>query len=230
MSPSDVGAGSMITRLSREVVRAGCEGEDEAAGAEVFKTVCGAGCDTCSGTSCASAEPEIPSVKAVAARRKEVARMSAALRGNPRLALVFRILPRGPMVRAVNCAQNTLASLYIRHQEYILTRIYVMRHIQIRHDGNPASAGRAQPLPNRRAAARWPSTGRRHGSSPRAAPAASLETPARAQRRRTGGRARGRAAPDLCIAPRAAERARSLDRKVPARVGSQFPAPRWCAW
>jgi hypothetical protein len=65
----------MITKLSREVVCAGCEEEDEAAGAEVFETVCGAGCETRRGTSCASAEAEISSVNAVVARRSERVRM-----------------------------------------------------------------------------------------------------------------------------------------------------------
>ena len=38
----------------------------------------------------------------------------------------------GPIVRAVNCAQNTLATAYIPLHEYVLTRIFLLRHIHPR--------------------------------------------------------------------------------------------------
>src|SRR5271167_4255936 len=137
--------------------------------------------------------------------------------------------PHSPIVRAVNCVQNTLASAYISLQEYSLTSIYVLRHIRTRHDGNPAGAGRTQSLSNRRTLARRTPPRRRHGPAPGPPPAASLETSARAQRCRAGGRARGRAAPDLCITPGAAEGAGSLDRTLPADLGREFSAARWRA-
>src|SRR3984885_438971 len=38
----------------------------------------------------------------------------------------------GPIVRAVNCAQNTLATAYIPLQEYVVTSICSLRHIHPR--------------------------------------------------------------------------------------------------
>src|SRR5271170_1252520 len=137
--------------------------------------------------------------------------------------------PHRPIVRAVNCVQNTLASAYISLQEYSLTRIYVLRHIRTRHDRNAAGPGRTQSLSNRRTAARRAAARGRYGSPPGSPPAASLKTSARAQRCRAGGCSRGRAAPDLCVTASAAERAGSVDRKIPARLGSQFPAAGWRA-
>ncbi len=68
----------MTTRVSREELCADCDGEEDAGCAEVFETMCGGGCVACSGTSCASAEPENARVAAAAARSNELVRMNAA--------------------------------------------------------------------------------------------------------------------------------------------------------
>ena len=71
----------MTTRLSREELCAVCESVEEDDCAEVFETMCGAGCDTCSGLSCAGAAAENARVNVAAARTIVVVRMNAALRG-----------------------------------------------------------------------------------------------------------------------------------------------------
>ena len=84
-------------------------------------------------------------------------------------------------VRWRRIAFGLRSKLVCGRSKYSLTRIYAMRHIRLRHDGNTPSAGRAAPFSNRRSVAGRTTACRGHGRGTWSPPTASVQTPAGSQ-------------------------------------------------